>query len=255
MTTMQFRALAVVVALATMDATLAHGQSQRPSLTRLQSASHADRRAEFYSLFSSTDSGAATLALPVRVQRFAAYTAQHPDVRRGIIALLENENAHPAEQVAEDRYHGDLIAAVAGFKDPGAVHGLMGAINTGGLATRGLAVLGDAALPAVLEAADGVSSPARISGLLALGDMVTLTPAPPVSADNRARIRAVLLQALDDPNRFARQAALSGLSAFHDSGARAAIARIAATDPFAVYDRGQKRYLVREAAAAALRTP
>jgi hypothetical protein len=250
---MQSHALAIAVALAATNAAPAHGQSERSGLGKLQSTARAERRAEFYSLLSSSDSGAKSLDLAARVQRFAAYTARHPDMRRGIIALLENENAHPAEQISEDRYHGDLIATVAGFKDPGAVNALLGAINTGELATRGLALLGDAAVPATLAVAENPSSPSRVASLLTLGDMVTVTPAPPVSAANRARIHDVLLAALADPNRFARQAALLGLSAFHDSATRAAIARIAATDPFTVHDRGETRYPVREAAAAALR--
>jgi len=73
--------------------------------------------------------------------------ARHPDVRRGIIALLEYEAAHPVEQVSEDQYNGESTAVVGGFKDPSALNPLMTVINTGGLATHGLASLADVAVP------------------------------------------------------------------------------------------------------------
>ena len=85
--------------------------------------------------------------------------------------------------------------------------------------------------------------------------MVTLTPNPTLSADNRGRIRTVLLDALHDPNRFVRESALHGLPAFHDTETRTAIPVVAKRDTFAIQDGGRLWYPVREAATAARRKP
>jgi hypothetical protein len=248
--------MALALALATITSSRTHAQASRIALTRLQSASYVERRAGFYTLLSTPDSGCisqTTRPLRVCVQEFAAYATRYREVGRRVIALLQRENTHQEELVSEDRYHGDLIAAVAGLHDPSAVDALMGAINTGYIATHGLAMLGDAAVPSVIAAASASRMLTRDAALSTLSDMVTVTPAPTLSSTNRARIRAVMLEALTDSNRFAREWAVEGLSAFNDSEARAAIARVAASDPFVVHDEGRARYPVREAAVAALR--
>jgi hypothetical protein len=245
------RAVILVVALATTSSACAYGQVQPNSLSQLRSTVHDERRAGFYSLLSVSDAGAASLTFRERMTRFAAFAQQRPEVRRGVIGLLEYENAHPREQVDEDSYHGDLIGAVAELKDPSAVNALMGAINTGGMAAGGLAALGDAAFPAVVAAAE--RAPTRMSALMTLSRMATLDPAPTLSSENRSRMRRVLLQALGDSNRFYRSAALEGLVAFRDQETRDALARVAAQDPFFVRDEGRVRYPVRETAVAALR--
>jgi hypothetical protein len=255
MTTTRTRALALAIALGTMVSGLAHGQSTRASVARLQSASHADRRAAFDSLLSSANAGRTSRSYRDTMANLAALAARQPEVGRGLIGLLEYENAHPTEQESEDPYTGDLIAAVALLKDPSALNALMGAINTGHMATHGLAVLGDTAVPPLLRATAGPASLTRLSGLGALSDMVTMFPQPALSQDNRGRIRTVLVNALHDPDRFVRETALEGLPAFHDPEVRAAITDVAQRDTFAVHDRGVVRYPVREAAVAALRKP
>jgi hypothetical protein len=245
------RAVTLTVALATMSSASAFGQFQRSALIQLQSTVHDERSSGFYSLLSSADSGARPLSYSARMERFGAFARQHPEVRHGVIALLEYENAHPGERVSEDSYNGDLIAAVAAVKDPSAVKALMAVINTGRLASQGLAALGDAAFPAVVAATE--RAPTRHSALSTLSQMATLNPVPALSPENRSRIRGILLQALSDSNRFYRQAALEGLVAFRDQETHDAVARIAAEDPYVVRDQGRVRYPVRERAVATLR--
>lgn len=153
MTQLPMRPMALALALATMTSSRTHAQAPRIALTRLHSASYAERRAGFYTLLSAPDSGCisqTTRPLRVCVQEFAAYATRYPAVGRSVIELLQRENAHPEDLVSEDRYHGDLVAAVAGLRDPSAVDALTGAINTGYLATHGLAMFGDAAVPSVI---------------------------------------------------------------------------------------------------------
>lgn len=255
LTTTHLRAVALVITtLGTMVSGLAYGQSTRVP-AGLQSASHADRRAAFYSLLSAANPGGTSRSYRDTMANFAAFAARQPDMRRAVIDLLEYENAHPGERESEDSYTGDVIAAVAALKDPSALNALMGAVRTGHMATHGLALLGDAAVPSLLRATAGPASFTRMSGLQALSDMVTTTPQPALSADNRDRIRAILLNALHDPDRFIRETALDGLPAFHDPEVRAAITDVAQRDTFAANDQGVVRYLVREAAVAALRKP
>jgi hypothetical protein len=252
MTGLHYHKLALVIALAAMNSALARGQSQPGALARLQSSDHSERRSGFYSLLSSVDSSGSSLSYRARNERLAAFARQQPAVGRGLIGLLERENAEPAAQVSEDRYIGDLIAAVAALRDPNAVHALAGAINTGRLATEGLAILGDAAVPAVLTEAERLDYPTRVSALLTLSEMVTITPAPTISNENRGQIRSILLRALDDSNRFAREAGLDGLVAFPDTVVRRAVARVAAQDPLVLHDGGKLRYPVRERALTTL---
>jgi hypothetical protein len=212
---------------------------------------HATRRAGFYSLFSLAAPRGQSISFHAQVERFSAIAAQRADIRRGVIALLERENAHPREQVDEDSYNGDLIGAVAAFKDPTALNALMGSIKTGNMATMGLASLGNVAVPRVLAAARDAGT--RFSALVTLSQMVMLSPPPELSDQNRQKIRSLFLRSLSDSSRFVREEAADGLVAFPDREVRSAVAHVASTDPFVVKDQGRLRYPVREIAARTLR--
>ena len=57
------------------------------------------------------------------------------------------------EQLGEDYFdfYGDVIASVVALNDRRAIPALLGAIDTGGMATRCLASFGDAALPGLFQ--------------------------------------------------------------------------------------------------------
>jgi hypothetical protein len=224
--------------LTTLLATVAiavplRAQSLADMLARMQSADYSERRSAFYELESFAAPPVPNSTYAKQVARVRDFADQHPEVRPRLITLLELENV--SRPPAEDPYHGDLIAVVAALEDPTALRALMGAIRTGEMASRGLAALGDAAVPDLMRAADETRT--RSAALLALAKMVAggvaNPPARGLSTTNREKIRRVLLNALLDPKSYYREAALEGLVGFDDAEVRAAVTRAATVDPVA----------------------
>jgi HEAT repeat protein len=212
-------------------ATPLEAQSLADILARMQSNLYSERRSAFYeleALAAPPDTGP-TYARQVALVR--DFVFQHPEVGPRLITLLEVEN--DSRRPAEDPYHGDLIAVVAALDDPTALRALMGALRTGEMASRGLAALGDVAVPVLMRAATVTRT--RSAALMALARMVAgglaNPPARGLSGANRQEIRRVLLDALQDPEPYYREAALEGLVGFNDDEVRAAVTRAATADP------------------------
>ena len=224
------------------------------ALSQLTSSDYTVRRGGFYRIFSLANSGApSTSGLRPHAERLAKYAHDHPEVASALISLLERENLpDPAKNSSsEDSYYGDLIGCVAQMKDPRAINALMGAIETGDMATQGLAALGDAAAPNLLRAVR--SGPrVRLSALVALSEMVSL-PNSHLSSENRSGIRSTLLSVLKDENRYVRMTGLDGLAYFSDSAARRAVQEVTVSDSFVLKRNGRKAYPVRALAIVTLR--
>ena len=167
-----------------------------------------------------------------------------------LIASLERENARvksgvPLTESDTERYAG-LIAAVAALGDPRALNALMGALGTGSMATAGVAALGEIAVAPLIERLQSGPVISRNAAVRALTGAIA-NANPPLTPASLADVRAALLGALDDENRFVRTSAIEALDAFIDAEVRASMERLAATDPARVPDGG---FPVREAAAS-----
>src|SRR5207237_8146257 len=117
-------------------------------------------------------------------------------------------------------YYADIIGVVSELKDPRAVNALVGAIGTGDMATRGLAALGDAAAPSVIETARSASAGLRHSAMHALSEVANPQLGTTLTPGTAARVRRALLASLSDSSHWARMTAADGLVAFPDPEVR-----------------------------------
>src|SRR5688500_2706545 len=132
------------------------GCSQNESariIERFDSSDDTTRMIAFYELLDSAKAGQPPARdFPTSTLQWASYARKHNDVALASIRLLERENhmmflegGTDSEEISN--YYGDLIGHVAALENPQAVRALIGAITTGGMATDGLAALGDVAIP------------------------------------------------------------------------------------------------------------
>lgn len=227
---------------------VAHGQAPPLAATLRELKSDVDtvRMKAFYRLIEpGPDAGASTRFL------LATRPADRNRIALALIALLQREHdpRRPplpdslSEAFAE--YDGDLIWAVGELHDRRAVPALIGAIETGGLAERGLVSLGSAAVPALIQTSRTGSMFARQGATSALGMVAARQVELGLDAKSIESVRGALLGALGDDRPFVRYEAVNGLAPFRDPEVTAAIQRMAARDT--AHD-------VRQAAAAQLRT-
>jgi HEAT repeat protein len=227
-------------------------QSLSATLSQLNSNEYETRRAGFYRIRSLANADNPTKAgSGSRAPSIVRYASIHPEVASALITLLERENLpDPAkDSLTEDAYYGDLIGSVAALKDPRAVNALLGAVQTGRLATNGLASLGQAAVPGLL--AKLRSQDHEMQREAAARTLGTIAARPEVSAPDGAAIKAGLLNALSDPSMYVRWSAVDALAPFSGPDVRRAMERIATTDPAA--RAGGRAYPVRAAALAWVR--
>ena len=168
-------------------------------------------------------------------------------IKGTLITALEQENEvwHSADastgslrlSETESEYYAHLVSCVASLQDRAALRGLLGAIDTGWGAIDGIVLLGEHAVPALLKLLDTPGSLGRVPALKAVGKLAsrkifpqTSELLPPLPDAMLTAIRARLLTALADENRFARVAALTALSSYSDLEIRRAVQVIAATD-------------------------
>jgi len=144
-------------------------------------------------------------------------------LRLGLIRLLtvENETVRNAKRTGlrftteeHSDYYGDLIGAVADLNDKRAIPALLGAITSGGMATRGLARFGEQALTPVLNRLSDPDPLVRASVLWTVRHMLRMGTASDLSC--HARIEAALRSSLRDPDFVVRSAAISAVEYLDD---------------------------------------
>jgi HEAT repeat protein len=242
-------AVSVTVILLSLPASRGQAQSLNTALVDLRSNSYEIRSAGFSKIMRLANKGIdSSGSFRAEMRNLVAYAHRNPSVAPALIALLERENRpDPAkDNLTEDSYYGDLIGAVAELKDPRAVKALLGAITSGGMAEGGLAALGSAAVPGLLEALGSTDRPelARAAAAGVLGRVARRSDA----VRDSSAIESALLHALSDKSRFVRSNAIAALGAYPSPIARHAIESIALSDT-AVSDRsGMRVYPVRAAA-------
>jgi HEAT repeat protein len=187
-------------------------------------------------------------------------------IRQALITALEKENVVVHSEAAplsetETEYYANIIGCVAALRDPTALRGLLGAIETGGGAIDGVVALGDAAVPGLLQLLDGPGSRGRVAAVMAVGKLAAHNGAPQprissgrVSPANLAAIRVRLLKALERKDRFVRLAAVQSLTCYADPELRRAMETLATSDSATIdMANGTKDYPVRRAAQAWLK--
>jgi len=192
--------------------------------------------------------------------------------KTALIELLEIENSLVAEKARrrlasgvaelpkEDRlseeylnYYGDVIAAVSSLRDPRSLNALLGAITTGGMATRTLVALGKPAVDPVAKQLESPDPLVRSSAAATLGQMLERSAEVSHDAASRSKIKEALMRAASDENPFVRRNAVEGLVRVGDQESIALVEEIARSDPYQAAHK-QGAYLVREAAAKALKS-
>lgn len=202
--------------------------AQLAPLSDFQSSDDNTRIVAFYALLHSADRAdfnAADLTLQL--------LRDHPNDRAVIVSslshLLERENVRVKSPFDESfsNYYADLIWSVASLRDVRAVDALLGAVQTGGLATDGLAALGQDALPSVLQALNTTDPGVRNGTFRVLAKMAAPRAQSALNAESVVRVRAALLRGVEDEDAFNRVVAIRGLIHFQDAAVRSAILRSA----------------------------
>jgi len=253
-------ACAVVLALGASSRGL-HAQSLSDALSRMHSSVDTVRMSGFYGLFQIANARfPASTRLRPGAEHLAKYARENSQVAPAMIELLQRENVAVSRGASRELgeayrvdYYGDLIGCVAALRDPRAVPALVAAIETGDMATRGLAALGEAAAPAVLRAARSTSHNTRMSAVATLAEMIADSSSARLSTGSRSAIRTTLLSAVKDNNPSIRMTGLDGLVYFRDSEVRSAVEDVAAHDPHMVRRNGHAVYPIRELATVTLR--
>ena len=178
-------------------------------LARLEAADRSDRATAFYELIDLGTLPSDNHNWPVQlaVRRILEKGPAAADtVTVALISLmnLEDETTARTGHGPGDSYAGDLIGAVAALRDRRALPSLLRHIANGRIADRGIAAIGDAAVPPVVGLATDPDVTKRLAAVITLGEMFQ---AQTLTAENRARAREALTRASKDASAAVRQAA------------------------------------------------
>jgi hypothetical protein len=247
-------------------------------LARLQNETPDKRADAFYELITlalgdELSGGRTPLYGPKVTALFARVPEKADEFRLVLINQLDKENAFvedhlhsvfekTGETLSENygTYLGDLIGTVARFQDVRALHGLLGAIHTGKMATDGIARLGKSAIDPLIEIVNGSDESARAKAVRTAATITLSSMLRPENIssvkdkESREKVKAALINAASNSNPNTRWAAIDGLARLDDPDAMAVIKRIAATDQYELTrpETGGRVFPVREKARKAL---
>jgi len=187
------------------------------ALERMQSADLQTRETGFDELMRELSSEVQNQTNPHEPSEvLPRFFKQHPDqtdqVKVGLIQLLGKENetfvgksVPPGTYSEEDMEHyAQVIEAVSALNDGRALPALIGAMTTGGIATRGILRFGDTALGPMLEQLKNPDGPVRAR---ALEIVVTILKAANDDV-SRTRIKDLLRSSLKDTDASVRTEAV-----------------------------------------------
>ena len=146
-------------------------------------------------------------------------------VKVGIIRLLISEVALIREYKRTGKvftteehseYYASLISTVAAIQDERAIPALIGAVSSGGMASRAIAGYGDKAVRPLLELCSTRSEDTldRASALLTILRMLQMQI--PISETSQTEIKSVLRIALKDPDYLVRYGAIRAIEYLKD---------------------------------------
>ncbi len=237
-------------------------------VNRLEDSAPSNRNEAFYHLLEiglGVDPHGHTYQIPSALTNlFKQNPSKAENIKIALIRLLENENAFVQGQRKEydetgktlDEvyvdYYGDVIASVAALKDERALNALLGAINTGNMATRALAGLGTSALDQILLRLSDPAPVARMSAARVLVQMLEPGNVKRVGdAVSKKRIKTALTKTTGDIDPYVRITGVEGLAALGDRTVVPLLQKVAEYDSFEGFGEG-RRFPVREAAKKAL---
>lgn len=222
-----------LVALSLLTGVLHQGLSAQTVddlLARFRSADPSERSQAFFAFVNDGRNAGAGVE-----RALATYPTRRAEIATALIELLRAENERYGDRLtfteADAVYHGDLIWAVATLRDPRALEPLLDAIETGGLARRGVADLGDIAVPQLVEKV--ISSEdkwTRVAAAVTMGLIMERNQQAALAPTSTRAIRAGLLEALDDTSGFVRHHAVRALIHFADPDVRARMQALAQGD-------------------------
>jgi hypothetical protein len=236
-------------------------------LKQMQAADWNNRSTAFYKFLDLAFGGkfnGQTWQIRSALSKFSRKRPTYADeINLTLIRLLETENnflrehGEKFEQTGETlteeytNYHGDLIGTVAGLKDSRAVTALVGAINTGSMATNGLAEIAPYSLDVVAEKADSSDYSIRHSAAIALSQMLepaNINRLESEAPGSREKIKNLLIRKAKDANFNVRLSAINGLAKLQDRDAVQVLEDISRNDMYQSTKGGTTSYPVREAA-------
>ncbi len=151
--------------------------------------------------------------------------AEADRLKVGLIHLLVVENAESTVAVSATEatpgntteegdeeysdYYGNLIGMVADLNDERAIPALVGAITTGGMATRALARFGDKSVGPLLDRLHDPDNMIRSSVLFTIRDLLEMHIS--IAPASQLRIRKALRTSLDDADYSVRRSAISAI--------------------------------------------
>jgi hypothetical protein len=210
--------------------------------------------------------GRTTLIPSVLSSLFEEGAGRREQISTALITLLRQEYAishgptNPASEPYGD-YLGDVVAAVAALRDPRALNGLLGYIETGDIATRGLAALGRDSLDSVLQIVNsedrglGSETVRKMGATRVLSEMLDRDIVQINDAASRGKIKSGLLRASQDKQSWVRLIAVEGLARIPDPDVIVALSSLRDRDPYTRLDpSGRLVFPIREAASKALGT-
>ncbi|HEX8197646.1 MAG TPA: HEAT repeat domain-containing protein [Pyrinomonadaceae bacterium] len=236
-------------------------------LTQMKNSDWNARRTAFYELLKlgfGGDFHGQTAQIPSALFKLSKKHPENSDkINITLIRLLETENnfirkqekkfEQTGETLTEEytNYHGDLIGTVAGLKDSRSVNALVGAINTGNMATKGLAALAPFSIDIVAEKVDSDDWSTRSSATRALSQMLEPTNINRLESEapgSREKIKNLLIRKAKDADYNVRLAAINGLGKLQDRDAAQVLEDISRNDMYQSTKGSTTSYPVREAA-------
>lgn len=238
-------------------------------LNQMRVADWNNRSTAFYELLDLAFAGkfnGRTPQIPSALSRLLTkYPTNADEINLTLIRLLETENnlvrEHErkfeltSETLTEEytNYYGDLIGTVAGLKDSRAVNALVGAINTGNMATNALAELAPFSIQTISEKVDSDDFPTRSAAVRVLSQMLDPANINRLETEipgSREKIKQLLIKKAKDVDYNVRLSAIDGLAKLQDADAISTLEDISKNDPYQsnVVRGGMKPYLVREVA-------
>jgi hypothetical protein len=236
-------------------------------LKQMQAAEWNTRSTAFYKLLDLAFGGkfnGQTWQIRSALSKFSRKRPTYADeINLTLIRLLETENnflrehGEKFEQTGETlteeytNYHGDLIGTVADLKDSRAVNALVGAINTGNMATDGLAEIASFSLNIIAEKVDGSDSLTRHSATRVLSHMLEPANINRLETEipgSREKIKNLLIKKAKDADYNVRLSAIDGLAKLQDADAVKVLEEVSENDLYQSTKGGTTSYPVREAA-------
>jgi HEAT repeat protein len=230
-------------------------------LQEMNSDDWQERSRAFYDLANLGVGDRSFVAVPVN-ELLKRTPGRAEQIKLALIRLLEKENltvesyAKADKHFGEDysNYYADIISVVSSLKDIKSMNALLGAITTGGMATRSLAEFAPVSLDPVLAKLKHEDPTVRASALQVLQDMLAPANFPKVKDPSHlSRIKQAFLMGVRDPDGSTRSVAVRCLVTLGDPDAIPVIADLAEHDPaYLPRPGGKKFYFVREHAVKAL---